>query len=48
MKFLKLSKRLIEIRRLEIAKRVVESEQAHKERKTKKGSFEHLWKDLND
>jgi hypothetical protein len=39
MKFLKLSKRLIEIRRLEIAKRVVESEQAHKERKTKKRFF---------
>ena len=43
-----LSKRLIEVRRSEIVKRAVEAEQAYKEGKTKKGSFEHLWKDLND
>jgi hypothetical protein len=43
-----LSKRLIEFRRLEIAKRAIEAEQAYKEGKTKKGSFEDLWKDLNN
>lgn len=43
-----LSKRLIELRRLEIAKRAIEAEQAYKEGKTKKGSFKDLWKDIND
>lgn len=42
-----LSKRLIELRRKELAKRAKEAEQAYKERKTKKDSFKHLWKDLN-
>ncbi len=43
-----LSKRLIELRRSEIARRATEAEQAYKEGKTKKGSFNDLWKDLND
>ena len=42
-----LSKRLIELRRSEIARRVKEAERAYKQRKTKKGSFKDLWKDLN-
>ena len=43
-----LSKRLIELRRSEIARRAIEAEQAYKEGKTKEGSFKDLWKDLND
>jgi len=43
-----LSKRLIELRRLQIANRAVEAEKAYKKGKTKKGSFDDLWKDLND
>ncbi len=43
-----LSKRLIELRRSEIAGRAREAEQAYKEGKTKRGSFDDLWKDLND
>jgi hypothetical protein len=43
-----LSKRLVELRRAEIAKRAIESEQAYKKGETKKGSFKDLWKDLND
>ena len=42
-----LSRRLIESRRAEIAKRAKEAERAYKQRKTKKGSFKDLWKDLN-
>jgi hypothetical protein len=42
-----LSKRLIELRRSEIARRAKEAERAYKQRKTKKGSFKDLWKDLN-
>lgn len=43
-----LSKRLIELRRSEIAKRAQEAEQAYKEGKVKRGTVEDLWKDLND
>ncbi len=43
-----LSKRLIELRRTEIAKRAKEAERVYKQGKTKKGSFKDLWKDLND
>jgi hypothetical protein len=42
-----LSKRLIELRRSEIARRAKEAERAYKQRKIKKGSFKNLWKDLN-
>ncbi len=42
-----LSKRLIELRRSEIARRAKEAERAYKQGKTKKGSFKDLWKDLN-
>ena len=42
-----LSKRLIELRRKELARRSKEAERAYKQRKTKKGSFKDLWKDLN-
>ncbi|MGR3311708.1 MAG: hypothetical protein ACUZ77_13190 [Candidatus Brocadiales bacterium] len=43
-----LTKRLIELRRSEIERRAIEAEQAYKEGKTKRGSFNDLWKDLND
>lgn len=42
-----LSKRLIELRRSEIARRAKEAERAYKQGKAKKGSFKDLWKDLN-
>lgn len=42
-----LSKRLIELRRSEIARRAREAERAYRQGKTKKGSFKDLWKDLN-
>ena len=43
-----LFKRMIELKRAKIARRAIESEQAYKEGKTKKGFFKDLWKDLND
>ena len=43
-----LSKRLIELKRVEIAKRAQEAEQSYDEEKTKKGNIEQLWKDLHD
>lgn len=43
-----LSKRLIEFKRSQIAKRATEAEQAYKKGKTKRGSFNDLWKDVND
>ncbi|MFQ6062859.1 MAG: hypothetical protein ACE5J9_06760 [Methanosarcinales archaeon] len=43
-----LSKRLVELRRSEIAKRAIEAEQAYIEGKVKRGDFNSLWKDLND
>ncbi|MBF8265540.1 MAG: hypothetical protein HW384_1404 [Dehalococcoidia bacterium] len=42
-----LNKRLIESRRMEIAKRGKEAEQAYKEGAVKTGTFEDLWKGLN-
>ena len=42
-----LSKRLIELRRKELARRAKEAERAYRQRKTKEGSFKDLWKDLN-
>ena len=43
-----LFKRMIELKRAKISRRAIESEQAYKEGKTKKGFFKDLWKDLND
>ena len=43
-----LSKRMIEFKRSQIAKRATEAEQAYKKGKTKKGSLNDLLKDLND
>jgi len=43
-----LSKRLVELRRTEISKRVKEAVTAYKEGNVKSGSFDDLWKDLND
>ena len=43
-----LSKRQIELRRVEISKRVKEATKAYKEGKVKRGKLEELWKDLND
>lgn len=43
-----LSKRLVELRRVEIAKRAEEAEQAYREDKAKKGTVDDLWLDLND
>ena len=43
-----LSKRQIELRRIEISKRVKEALKAYKEGNIKSGKLEELWKDLND
>jgi len=43
-----LSKRQIELRRIEISKRVKEALKAYKERNVKSGNLDELWKDLND
>ena len=43
-----LSKRQIELRRIEISKRVREALKAYKEGTVKSGKLEELWKDLND
>jgi len=43
-----LSKRLIEEKRMEISRRVIEAEKAYKAGKVKKGKLDNLWKDLND
>lgn len=43
-----LSKRQIELRRIEISKRVKEALKAYKEDNVKSGKLEELWKDLND
>ena len=43
-----LSKRQIELRRIEISKRVKETLKAYKEGNVKSGKLEELWKDLND
>lgn len=42
-----LSKRQIELRRVEISKRVKEALKAYKEGNVKSGNLEELWKDLN-
>ena len=43
-----LSKRQIELRRVELSKRVKEALKAYKEGNVKSGNLEELWKDLND
>jgi len=43
-----LSKRQIELRRIEISKRVKEALKAYKDGNVKSGNLEELWKDLND
>lgn len=43
-----LSKRQIELRRVEISKRVKEALKAYKEGNVKSGKLDDLWKDLND
>ena len=43
-----LSKRQIELRRIEISKRVKEALKAYKEGNVKIGKLNELWKDLND
>ena len=43
-----LSKRQIELRRVEISKRVKEAMKAYKEGNVKSGKLDELWKDLND
>jgi len=43
-----LSKRQIELRRIEISKRVKEALKAYKEGNVKSGKLNELWKDLND
>ena len=43
-----LSKRQVELRRIEISKRVKEALKAYKEGNVKSGNLEKLWKDLND
>lgn len=43
-----LSKRQIELRRIEISKRVKEALKAYKEGNVKSGNLDELWKDLND
>jgi len=43
-----LSKRLVDLRRAEIARRAKEAEQAYKEGTAKIGAVEDLWNDLND
>ena len=43
-----LSKRLIELKRSEIAKRAIEAEQTFRGGKVKSGTLDDLWNDLND
>jgi len=43
-----LSKRQVELRRVEISKRVKEALKAYKDGNVKSGKLEELWKDLND
>jgi len=43
-----ISKRLVESRRVKIAKRAEEVEQAYREGEVKKGTVDDLWIDLND
>jgi hypothetical protein len=43
-----LSKRQIELRRVEISKRIKEALKAYKEGNVKSGKLDELWKDLND
>jgi hypothetical protein len=43
-----LSKRQIELRRVEISKRVKEALKAYKDGNVKSGNLEELWKELND
>lgn len=43
-----LSKRQIELRRIEISKRVKEAMKAYREGNVKSGKLDALWKDLND
>ncbi len=43
-----LSKRQIELRRVEISKRVKEALKAYKEGNVKSGKLDELWNDLND
>ncbi|MFA4955537.1 MAG: hypothetical protein WC556_01015 [Candidatus Methanoperedens sp.] len=43
-----LSKRQIDLRRVEISKRVKEALKAYKEGNVKSGNLDELWKDLND
>ena len=43
-----LSKKQIELRRIEISKRVKEALKAYKEGNIKSGKLNELWKDLND
>jgi hypothetical protein len=43
-----LSRRLIESRRVEIAKRAQEADRAYRKGKVKRGNIRDLWKDLND
>ncbi len=42
-----LSKRLVELRRAEISKRVKEAVKSYKEGKVKSGKLDALWKDLH-
>ena len=43
-----LSKRLIDLKRSEIAKRAIEADQAFSAGKVKRGTLDDLWDDLND
>ncbi len=43
-----LSKRQIELRRVEISKRIKEALKVYKEGNVKSGKLDELWKDLND
>ena len=43
-----LSKRLIDSKRSEIAKRAIEAEQAFSDGKVMRGTVDDLWEDLND
>ncbi|MGB7002198.1 MAG: hypothetical protein WBE22_09370 [Halobacteriota archaeon] len=43
-----LSKRLIELKRSEIAKRAIEAEQAFSDGKVKSGTLDDLWNDFID
>jgi hypothetical protein len=43
-----LSKRIIDLKRSEIAKRAIEAEQAFSDGKVKRGTLDDLWEDVND